>query len=184
MDNEDFLDLAVLKGILSDKNHALTFNHKYSFDLFGDKYQVFSKLVTGYISSFRVPPTLRTLSDHNKDHEDLIKCIWKEIYNCKADPNEYTYNLSKLKSRFQKLAALEISKQAARLDSEKIDPEKFFKKMILDIQRVTALDVERGHIQRPVGDYIQEFKDHYDAVAKDPGATSNIKTNISLLKVF
>jgi replicative DNA helicase len=180
-DSEEFLDLSVLRGILSDKNHALTFNHKYSFDLFGPKYQVFAKLVTSYISSFRCQPTKRTLIDRYKEHQDYINQTWAEIYNYKSDPKEYNYDLAQLKTRFQKEGAIKIKELSAQVDDKTIDPEKYFKKLALEIQRVCALDVERGHIQKPVGDYVPEFRERYETIEHNPEATSSIKTGISMI---
>ncbi len=181
MNNEDILDLSVLRGILSDKNHALTFNHKYSFDLFGPKYQAFAKLVSSYISSFRSQPTKRTLIDRYKEHKDYIEKTWAEVYNYKSDPKEYNYDLAQLKLRFQKEAVLKIKEQAAQIDDKTVDPEKYFKKLILDIQRVSALDIERSHVQKPVGDYAQEFREQYEAIVNNPDATTSIKTGFSMI---
>ena len=182
--NEE-LDLKILKAIVDDKVNALTYAYRYDHTLFDDDCQRFAKLVLDYIKHFRMPPTKRTLVDRHKGNSQIVTLIestWDEIDALEYDLKEYPYDLSELKKRYQQRAVEVIRERAASDDPDRPEnPEEYFNKLSLEINRVTSLDLERTHTQKPVGDYIEEFEEGYDARKQNPDQAPEIKTGYSML---
>ena len=179
------LDLRVLKAITTDKVNALTFAYRFDHTLFDQPAQQFAKLALDYTKTFRAPPTKRTLLDRHKGNSlftSEIEYTWNEIENFECDIGEYPYDLQELKKRYQTNAVEVIRRKAAEEDPDNPEnPEEYFNKLSLEISRVTSLDLERTHTQRPVGDYIEEFKDRYETRRMNPEATNEIPTGYSMI---
>lgn len=180
------LDLKILKVITTDKVSALTFAFKYAgVDLFDDEASRFSKLVVDYIKHFKAPPTKRTLLDRHKNNghlTSLIEHIWDELDELEYDLNEYQYDLNELKERFKQRAVEDLREKAASDDPDSPEnPDEYFNKIQLEIARVTSLDLERTHTQKPVGDYIDEFQEGYEARKEAPEDTHEILTGYSMI---
>lgn len=176
------LDLKILKNIVSDKVNALTFSYRFDQSLFEGESQKFGKLVLDYVKSFRSPPTRKTLLDRHKTNSlniDIVNKFWDELDQIEVDGKEYTYDLNLLKKRYQESAVLEIK---AKAENENPDnPEEFFKKLSIEIQRVTSLDLERTFIQKPVGDHVDTFQEGYVSKQLNPDQAPQIKTGFSMI---
>jgi replicative DNA helicase len=179
------LDLKILKSLALNKVNALTFVYKYDASLFDEGIQKFVKLFIDYTKHFRAPPTKRTLTERHKGNELLVNLIdetWEEFSNIEYDINEYPYDLSEIKKRFQIRAAEELREQASSEDPDNpINPEEYFNKLQLSIAKVTSLDLGRGYTQKPVGDYIEEFQNSYETTKLNPEASTRIMTGFSLI---
>lgn len=179
------LDLKVLKGIITDKVNALTFAYRYDSSLFDEDSELFAKLVIDYIKHFRAPPTKRTLLDRHKNNSnltELIESAWDEVEVVESNIYEFQYDLGELKKRYQQRAVDIIRERATLEDPDNPEnPEEYFNKLSLEISRVTSLDMERTHTQKPVGDYITEFQEGYEARKQCPEDSPEIKTNYSMI---
>jgi hypothetical protein len=175
------LDLRVLKTLVNDKVSALTFSSRYDHSLFDTDVQRFAKLVIDYTKHFRSPPTKRTLLEHHGNNPLLATTIeesWREIEELAYDTREYPYDLAQLKKRFQFQAVEDIRVQAASDDPDNPqNPEEYFNNLSLAINRITSIELERTYTQKPVGDYIQEFSESYEARKLNPEALVSIKTD-------
>jgi replicative DNA helicase len=180
------LDLRVLKAILNDKINALQFVHKYETEIFDQEVQRFAGLVLDYTKHFRSPPTRRTLLDRHSGNSmltSLINDVWDEVDQLESDIKEFPYDLAELKKRFQIRAVDRIRELAASEEDPEnpADPETYFTNLTLAISRVTSLDLERTHIQKPVGDYIDEFVEGYENRRLNPEAATTIRTGYSMI---
>ena len=179
------LDLRVLKAITTDKVNALTFAYRFDHTLFDQPAQNFAKLALDYTKTFRSPPTKRTLLDRHKGNSlftSEIEYVWNEIESYECDIAEYPYDLQEMKKRFQMNAVDVIRRKAAEEDPDNPEnPEDYFNKLSLEISRVTSLDLERTHTQRPVGDYVDEFLEKYETRKQNPESTIEIKTGYSMI---
>lgn len=179
------LDLKILKGILADKVQANTFAYRYDHSLFDESAERFAKLVLDYIKTFRAPPTKRTLLDRHQNNAHLIELIEKvfgELDTVEYDQIEYAYDLAALKRRYQEMAVEAIRERAGVDDPDAPeDPQAYFNAIQLEIARVTSLDLERSHTQKPVGDYIDEFAESYEARKLAPEEAPEIKTGYSMI---
>jgi energy-coupling factor transporter ATP-binding protein EcfA2 len=179
------LDLRVLKTLVNDKVSALTFSSRYDHSLFDTDVQRFAKLVIDYTKHFRSPPTKRTLLEHHGNNPLLATTIeesWREIEELAYDTREYPYDLAQLKKRFQFQAVEDIRVQAASDDPDNPqNPEEYFNNLSLAINRITSIELERTYTQKPVGDYIQEFSESYEARKLNPEALVSIKTGYSMI---
>ena len=182
--NEE-LDLRILKSLITDKVNALTFAYRYDHTLFDEDSERFAKLVLDYTKHFRAPPTRRTLVDRHKFNQHLTSIIddtWDEIDALEYDTKEYPYDLAELKKRFQLQAVERIREQAASDDPDDPEnPEEYFNKLSLEISRVTSLDLERTHIQKPAADYVDEFSESYESRKQNPDDVPEIKTGYSMI---
>lgn len=181
----DELDLKVLKALVSDKVNALSFSFRYDHTLFEEDSQRFAKLVLDYIKHFRAPPTKRTLSDRHKNSSQLINVIestWEELDQLEYDNKEFPYDIAELKKRFQARAVETLRDLAASDDPDSpVNPEEYFNKLSLEISRITSLDLERTHTQKPVADYVDEFSDRYESRKLNPEEFPEIKTGYSMI---
>jgi replicative DNA helicase len=178
----DELDLKILKGITTNKVSALSFIYGYNYELFDEDTQRFAKLVLDYTKSFKSPPTKRTLLDRHSGNPDLQKIInqsWSEIDEIEYDDKEYSYDLSLMKERYKKLTVEKIKERVDAEGSE--DPEKFYKKLNLDLQRLASVELARTHKQMPVGDYIEEFEESLENRKLNPESIPEIKTGYSMI---
>lgn len=179
------LDLRILKSITADKVNALTFAYKYDSELFDNDVRPFAKLVVDYVKHFRSPPTLRTLTERHKNNPELTNLInssWQEIEEFEYDLKEYPYDLAELKKRFKQDAVEKVKEVAASEDIDNLeDPEAFFNRISLEINKITLVELERTYIQIPIGDYIEDFKESYDAYKQNPDSIVEIKTHYSMI---
>lgn len=179
------LDLRVLKAICTDKVSALTYVYRYDHTLFDEDTERFAKLVLDYTKHFRAPPTKRTLLDRHKSNAHLTNLIeetWNEIDEYEYDLKEFSYDLEQLKQRYRERAVEVIRERAAEDDPDSPEnPEEYFNRLSLEISRVTSLDLERTHTQKPVGDYIDEFQEGYEARKEAPEDTHEILTGYSMV---
>jgi replicative DNA helicase len=182
------LDLKILKSIVNDKVTALTFSSKYDHSLFEPDAQRFAKLVLDYTKHYRSPPTKRTLLEQHAGNPLLTSIIedsWRELDELEYDTREYPYDLAQLKKRFQLQAVEDIRDQAAIDDPDTPqNPEEYFNKLSLAINRITSIELERTYTQKPVGDYVEEFSDSYEARKLNPEALVEIKTGYSVVDVY
>jgi len=179
------LDLRILKSITSDKVNALTFASRYDQSLFDQDSQRFAKLILDYTKHFRAPPTKRTLLDQHGKNQILATIIeeaWREIEEFDYDLREYPYDLAQLKKRYQQQAVEEIRAQAALEDPDAPqNPDEYFNNLSLAINRITSVELERTYTQKPVGDYVQEFSESYEARKNNPEETVEIMTGYSMI---
>lgn len=179
------LDLRILKSITSDKVNALTFASRYDQSLFDQDSQRFAKLVLDYTKHFRSPPTKRTLLDQHGKNQILATTIeeaWHEIEEFDYDLREYPYDLVQLKKRYQQQAVEEIRAQAALEDPDAPqNPDEYFNNLSLAINRITSVELERTYTQKPVGDYVQEFSESYEARKNNPEEAVEIMTGYSMI---
>src|SRR5690606_13170539 len=61
------------------------------------------------------------------------------------------------------------------------NPEQYFTSLAMEISKATSLDLERTHTQKPVGDYIDEFRESYQTQLENPGDSPEIKTGYSMI---
>jgi replicative DNA helicase len=179
------LDLRILKSITNDKVNALTFAYKYDSSLFDDDVKRFGQLTLDYIKHYRSPPTKRTLLDRHKGNQNIVDIInetWDEVEEYDYDLKEYQYDLSCLKRRYQERAVDQIRELASQDDPDNPkDPESYFNALSLAINRVTSLDLERSFVQKPVGDYVDEFSESYNIRKENPESSIEIKTHFSMV---
>ncbi len=179
------LDLRILKGIVDNKVNALTFAYRYDHTLFDEDVGRFAKLVLDYTKHFRSPPTRRTLLDRHKQNPHLLSLInegWDELDNLEYDINEFSYDLGELKKRYQARAVEIIRETAASEDPDNPEnPEEYFNKLSLEINRVVSLDLERTHTQKPVADYVDEFAEAYESRKQNPDDVPEIETGFSMI---
>lgn len=179
------LDLRILKSLVKDKVSAMTFTSRYDHSLFDPDAQRFAKLVLDYTKHYRSPPTKRTLLEQHGNNQLLAVTIedsWRELEELDYDTREYPYDLEQLKKRFRMQAVEDIRERAAADDPDSAqNPEEYFNNLSLAINRITSIELERTYTQKPVGDYIQEFTDSYEARKLNPEVSAEIKTGYSMI---
>ncbi len=175
------LDLKILKTLLTHNVHGLEFAYNLNASLFSQETRIFAKIVLDYIKSFKAVPTRRTLLDrHNGNiaRTEEINRIWDEVEAYTYDVNEYSYDLEKMKKRFQIVVANTVKEN---LQAEIVDPEKTLKDILLTVQQANIIKAGRSYTQKVVGEYLEEFSDKYEARKESPESKPAIKTGFSLI---
>jgi replicative DNA helicase len=178
----DELDLKILKTLLTHNVHGLEFAYNLNASLFSPETKSFAKIVLDYIKSFKSVPTRRTLLDrHNGNvlRTNEINQIWDRIDSFEYDLNEYTYDLEKLKKRFQAITVNTLKDQLAK--EQDIDPEATLKNVLLTVQQTNVIKAGRAYTQKIVGDYLEEFSDRYEGRKENPENKPSVQTGFSLI---
>ncbi len=179
----DELELRVLKGLLSNKSDCVEFAHNCLDEMFSGKNRRFARAVVEYAKAYRAVPTKRTLLDRHQGNEDLcrvIEQVWYDLDLLEYDTQEYPYDLEQLKKRLQRTILSEIVRTADDIDGQ--DTIQVVKDVALKVQKAIGITEKRGHIQKPVADYLDEFQDKYDAIAEVPEGENRLTlTHYSLI---
>jgi replicative DNA helicase len=179
------LDLRIFKALIENKVNAMTFSYRYDHTLFDFECQRFAKLFLDYTKHFRDPPTRRTLIDRHHDNPQLVDIInetWDEIDGLEYDTKEYSYDLDLLKNRFKERAVEKIREQASSDDPDNPEnPDDYFSKISLEINKITSLDLQKTHTQITAADYVDDFSNAYETRKLNPESVVEISTGYSLI---
>ena len=179
------LDLKILKAITTDKISALTFCHKYDSDVFDDDSRRFAKLTLDYIKHFHAPPTRRTLLDRHRNSTNLadtINTVWDELDGITYDVKEFNYDVGEIKNRYKERAVERLRDLAASDDPDNpTNPEEYFNNISMALARINSFESGNTHTQKPVGDFVDEFKESYEARLLNPEVSIEIPTGFSIV---
>lgn len=179
------LDLKILKAITTDKISALTFCHKYDSDVFDDDSRRFAKLTLDYIKHFHAPPTRRTLLDRHRNSTNLADTInnaWDELDSITYDVKEFNYDVGEIKNRYKERAVERLRDLAASDDPDNpTNPEEYFNNISMALARINSFESGNTHTQKPVGDFVDEFKESYEARLLNPEVSIEIPTSYSFI---
>lgn len=172
-------DLRILKNILSSSLQANEFAGLYDHTLFIGGCLDFAKNVLSYVKMYKSPPTLKVLLEHavSEDAKSKIATIWEEIQNVESDPNEFRYDLDKLKHRFKehKLQGLKDIINS----SNDIDLAIKQSKTQLDLIQQVSSGKKKTYIQKTLADYMPEFREDYTAKFNNKDYNRGILTGYS-----
>jgi replicative DNA helicase len=179
------LDLKILKAITTDKISALSFSHKYDSEVFDEDSRRFAKLTLDYIKHFHSPPTRRTLLDRHRNSTTLANVIneaWDELDATTYDVKEFSYDVNEVKSRFKEKCVENLRNIAASDDPDNpTNPEEYFNNISMALAKINSFESGRTHIQKPIGDFVDEFQESYEARLLNPEVTIEVPTGYSFI---
>lgn len=177
-------DLRVFKAITSDNHLALDFitNHDASIFL-GDSKQL-GKIICDYIKTYRTVPTQRVLIDKYKSNSvliDKIEALFNILPEISFNPNEYYYDLDKIKQNYAETKFNDLKDDLRFHDREGIDNTMTkMEQALQDIKRIRQ-GVKRAYTQKGIEEYLPEFHEEYLAKISNPSLNQGILSGYSYL---
>jgi len=178
MQTYEDVDLRVLKNISSDLRSANDFFNYYGTSFLSDDVKFFADLVVDHVRVYKAVPTARVLIDKVSDNEELYantREIFQRLKNVEAQPNEFSYDIQKIKNRF----LLEREDQIRR-DTLAGKDLSLLRRQIDEVENI-KLGKRRDFIQRSLKSYIKEFKQNYDLKQKNPEFGRGVMTGYSCI---
>lgn len=183
----DKLQANVLKCLLFNKTIMYDFINESSEKLFQDpELFTFAKASIEYFKVYKQLPTLATLSERinpkntNPQAQELFEKCYAHIESLPDSTNEYRFNLEKLKSKYA-IKQLDFVKDSFNsLNNDEIDLIKA--KSILN-QSLKSLEVskDKSFSKATAKDYIDTFKQEYNAKKKDKNFDKSVRTGYSYI---
>lgn len=182
MSNE--LDLAVLKGIITNKKHGLDFANESDPKIFSTEMWNFANLVTSYIRTHKELPTLRVVTEklekgNNTRLIETIKGIWTQLDNTQVNDREFKHDLSKLKKRFAERTLQEQKEKLMKMDWTNVDIDKALGGLQSTVQSIKSLNQVRSYERKTLKEAVPIFREEYNAKMLDPHFDRGIRTGYS-----
>jgi replicative DNA helicase len=180
------LDLAVLKGIISNKKHGLDFANEQDPKIFSSEVWNFATLVVGHIRTYKELPTLRVLTERlakgsNDKLIESIKNVWAQVDRTQVNDKEFKHDLEKIKKRFAENQLLGVKASMSKLEAGSIDIGGTIKKLQDTIQTVKGLDQVRTYERKTLKEAVPIFREEYNAKLNDPNFDSGVMSGYSYL---
>jgi replicative DNA helicase len=178
------IDYNILKVLVTDQTAGMDFVCNNDVSLFDFAIRDEAKMIFDFVKTYKTVPTKRTLigryAESPQDLERIDK-IWKDIEDHQYNTKEYKFDLDNMKERFKKRSVKSISSAMTEKMEQGLEPDVILKDVALRLQQASVVNEGRSHIQMSAGDYIEEFKNRYDAKKNSDGEISEIKTGYSML---
>jgi len=177
------LDLSVLKGILSNKRHALDFATECDAKIFSPDIWNFANIVLSYVKSFKEVPTIRILNERLAKNQQLLDyCVslYSKVESHPYDDREFKYDLQKLKKKYAERQLIELKDSLAK-DSSEIDVDKNLKEAQRRIQNVKSLNQTKAYERRTLKENIDVFREEFNEKLKNPSFDNGVMTGYSVL---
>src|SRR5690606_18309146 len=129
-------------------------------------------------------PSKRTLIDRyalSPDKLTHINNLWDDIQNHNYNISDYSYDLQEMKERYKKRYIKSIQHSLSEKMESGQDPDTIIKDISLRLQKAASVNNGRTHIQKSVGDYIDEFKKRYESKQNKDIESPEIKTGYSMI---
>lgn len=184
--NINDLDLAILKGIVSNKKFAVDFVSSSDTKIFSTDAWKFADLIVSYVKLYKDIPTPRVVEEqlakgNNKATIDYCNTLWSKINDFKWDEKEFAFNLQKLKNKYAEKQFLQFRENLINTPPEKFDLEKSLQDMHRISQNVKSVRTKKSYERKTIKDAIPEFKEEFNAKLKDPTFDKGIMTGYSYL---
>lgn len=164
-------DLRVFKAITSDSRLALDFVNSHDPSVFlGDSKHV-GKAIFDYIKAYKTTPTKRVLVDKYKTDTDLaikIENLFDILPSIDFDPNEYQYDLDKIKHNYAETKFNALKDDLRFHDKGGLDQT--MSKMEETLQEIKRIrqPAKRSYTQKSIDEFLPEFHEEYVAKVANP----------------
>jgi len=187
MNNNEQLQLEILKALISSKKAALEFVGEIDItkhSVFSPDLWIFANTVVNYIKTYKDTPTLKILlekSNKNNDAKilDSVKSIWNKIEAVSFEEKEFKFNLEKLKQKFAEQQILTFQQKLSKLDETNLNIDKTVADMQKTIQNINSVGKQQAYINVDVKDYLQTFSDSFNAKKNNPDLDKGIISGYS-----
>lgn len=180
------LDLGILKVVINNKIVGSEFSRTFLPEILHEDVRQFGELVTDYYKSFKSSPTRRVLLDQNNKNEKLvpyINNIWDKVEKLNYNPEEYSYDLDKIKKRYQNkiIKNLDNVLKNSSGEDEFSDCSYAAKQIEQTIQKLKGLKGGLAYTQRTLQEDIGSFRKEYAAIKANPELGRGIQTGYSAI---
>lgn len=159
----DEQDLRILKNVLEDKSLASELFRSFDESMFiGSAKKVF-KDVRDYFLTYKTSPTKRILLE-NVEKETSLYNEYSYVFSCldnvEVNSNEFKYDLDKICNRYKEHVATSFKKSVQSLkEYDKI--QEATKNYNKELEKASYK--KQSHIQKPISDFLDEFKKDYNS---------------------
>lgn len=187
MNNNEQLELEVLKGLITSKKSALEFTSEIDItkhNIFSPDLWHFAITVVNYIKTYKEVPTIKILCEKisktlNNDAIENFKNVWDKVNSSNFEEKEFKFNLEKLKQKFSERQILLIKDKMSKIDSSSLDVNKTLNDLQKSLQNINALGKNQAYINVDVKDYLQTFSDSFNAKKNNPDLDKGIISGYS-----
>lgn len=187
MNNNEQLELEVLKGLITSKKSALEFTSEVDItkhNIFSPDLWHFAITVVNYIKTYKEVPTIKILCEKisktlNNDAIENFKNVWDKVNSSNFEEKEFKFNLEKLKQKFSERQILLIKDKMSKIDSSSLDVNKTVNDLQKSLQNINALGKNQAYINVDVKDYLQTFSDSFNAKKNNPDLDKGIISGYS-----
>jgi len=178
------LDLVILKGLISDKDKATSFVYENAdAKLFSPDVWAFANIAMSYIRTYKEVPTLQAICDKlKKDGKeraiDGIKNIWSKLESTEMLPQEFAFNVDKLKDRYRER---ELSSLKERLTGA--NAETAVKDIQSTLQKIQQSKNVQTFENKSVRDYLPTFTEKFKSKRDNPNFEHGLKTGFSYIDI-
>lgn len=179
------LDLAILKGITSNKKNAIEFISSSETKIFSSDAWKFADLVVSYVKAYKELPTQRVVEEqlakgNNKATIEYCNNLWGKIKDFKYEDREFPFDLEKLKNKYAEKQVLQFRDNLVNTSIDKIDINKSVADMQKVFQNIKSVKEQKTYESHTVKDYIPIFKDRFLAKRNNPTVESGLNTGFTL----
>lgn len=175
------LDLNILKVLVTDQMMAVDFVTNNDVLLFDINMRECAGYFYNFIKAYKTLPTLRAVTGRYPEAEKEIVDLWHKISKHEYNIKDYKFDLSQIKERFKKNSVKSIHRSIEYKMDEGLEPDIILKDIALKLQKTSIIDNGRTHIQMSAADYIDEFKDIYEAKKSQTSSRITIPTGYSMI---
>lgn len=180
MSNFEELDLTILKGLVSDREKALSFvNENPDGKLFSPDVWNFANLTLSYIRTYKDVPTLQAICLKLKGKEsaiDSVKNIWNKLESTEYLSQEFAFNVDRMRERYQTREILSLKERLEDASGEDAVGE-----IQRSLQNIKATKGINTFENKSVKEYLPIFAEKFKAKRDNPNLQTGIKTGFSFI---
>lgn len=169
----DNLDLAILKGLISNRKHAIDFVNECDNKYFSSDVWNFANTITNYVKLFHEVPTLNVINEKltkngNETFRKQFNDFWSVLDTFQYNEKEFVYNLSKFKNRYAERQLLATKSSLSVLTEGSIDVNKTVQDLERMLRGLKSIDKTKTFENKSVKDFLPEFIDKFNAKKENP----------------
>lgn len=176
------IEFNVLHAVASSKGAANDIALTVGDDLFiSEDAHVLAKTFISYIKTFRSIPSKRVVVERVADEPSKIELVEKffaKIENQKYNPDDYNFDLSKLKNAYKDYIVKNLKNSIIKSEE---DPASITRSIQREINKIKDIDHKKSYSRKTVREYVPEFTNNYIEKYKNPELGCGIKTGYSFL---
>lgn len=174
MDEE--LDISILRAITQHQKLALDFSARYSEVFFTTEYSKIAQSLLSYIRHYKSLPTLKSIKEKNIIDDELCS-QFDELYSLEPyDPNDYNFDIEKLKNRFSQIKFDSLKDQIN--ESYEIN-DKLLNNIKKQLNDIKSIDQEKSYKRISLKEYLPDFIESYKTKKENPEMGKGIMSKYS-----
>lgn len=180
--NYEELDILVLKGLVSNKKHALDFVYDSSEKLFSPDLWRFAKTLIDYIKVYKEIPTQKVLIERANIRKQIalvnyVNDVFSILEKTNVDVSEHKHNLEKIKTRYTK-KLIEQLKNSLSTDGDDQAIQKSISSISHALNGIKNVNSVKAYAQKSLKEGISDFRNRYMAKMQDSSFGLGLQTGL------